>query len=81
LHIHLSGIAYGPKGEKHHLPFAKSKLRYRDLLRALSDRGASGRVLCESPVMEKDALVLQRAWKRIQAAGPTGNDAQHTHAC
>lgn len=68
LHIHLSGIAYGPKGEKHHLPLAEADLRYRDLLRALRDAGASGRILCESPIMEKDAQRLQRAWKRILAA-------------
>jgi len=68
LHIHLSGIAYGPKGEKHHLPLAEADLRYRDLLRALLDSGASGRILCESPIMEKDAQRLQRAWKRILGA-------------
>jgi deoxyribonuclease-4 len=68
LHIHLSGIAYGPKGEKHHLPLARSKLRYRDLLRALRDSGAAGRILCESPLMEKDAKVLQRAWVRARSA-------------
>ncbi|MEX2030510.1 MAG: TIM barrel protein [Anaerolineales bacterium] len=70
MHIHLSGIAYGPKGEKHHLAFAKSKLRYRDLLRALRDSGAVGRILCESPLMEKDAKVLQRAWARVRSAPP-----------
>lgn len=69
LHIHLSGIAYGLKGEKHHLPLADADLRYRDLLRALRDAGASGRILCESPIMEKDARRLQGAWKRILAPG------------
>jgi deoxyribonuclease-4 len=70
LHIHLSGIEYGPKGEKRHLPFRKADLRYRDLLRALHDAGASGRILCESPLMEKDALLLKRAWARLAKARP-----------
>ena len=65
IHIHLSGIAYGPKGEKHHLPLAEADLKYKDLFRALHDSGAAGRVMCESPRMEEDALVLQKAWKRI----------------
>jgi deoxyribonuclease-4 len=67
LHIHLSGIAYGPKGEKNHLPLAEADLKYKDLFRALQDSGAAGRVLCESPAMEKDALVMQRAWRRLEA--------------
>jgi deoxyribonuclease-4 len=70
LHIHLSGIEYGPKGEKRHLPLRKADLRYRDLLRALHDAGASGRILCESPLMEKDALLLKRAWARLAKARP-----------
>lgn len=62
LHIHLSGIAYGPKGEKHHLTLAEADLRYRDLFRALHDNACAGRILCESPIMEDDALVMQQAW-------------------
>ncbi len=69
LHIHLSGIAYGPKGEKNHLPLAEADLKYKELFRALKDSGAAGRVLSESPVMERDALVMQRAWRRLEAGG------------
>lgn len=65
VHIHLSGIAYGPRGEKHHLPIKEADLKYRDLFKALRDAGAAGRVLCESPKMEADALVMKRAWGTI----------------
>lgn len=65
LHIHLSGIAYGPKGEKHHLTLAEADLRYRDLFRALRDNQCAGRILCESPIMEDDALVMQTAWAAL----------------
>jgi deoxyribonuclease-4 len=65
LHIHLSGIEYGPKGEKHHLPLKESDLKYRDLFKALRDSGAAGRVLCESPKMELDALVMKKEWARL----------------
>lgn len=65
MHIHLSGIAYGEKGEKHHLDVDKSDMNYRDLLRALIDMGCEGRVVCESPGLEYDALILQRAYREL----------------
>lgn len=68
LHIHLSGIQYGPKGEKEHLPVEESDLDLRLLFRALRDFGAGGRILCESPAMENDALVLKRIWQEIASS-------------
>lgn len=65
LHIHLSGIEYGPKGEKNHLPVAESDLKLRDLLRALYDFKAGGRILCESPIMEEDALFMRTVWQEV----------------
>ncbi len=72
LHIHLSGIDYGPKGEKKHLPLREADLKYRELLRALVDMKASGRILCESPLMEEDALVMQKAYRRLAAKKDEG---------
>jgi deoxyribonuclease IV len=65
LHIHLSGIEYGPKGEKNHLPVLESDLDLKGLLRALQSFGCQGRILCESPAMEEDALVMQQAWQDL----------------
>ncbi len=65
LHIHLSGIAYGPKGEKEHLKLAEADLDLKALLRALMDFGCSGRILCESPIMEEDALNMKKAWLKL----------------
>ena len=65
LHIHLSGIEYGPKGEKNHLELAKSDLKLEDLYQALCDFGCAGRILCESPIMEEDALNMKRAWMKV----------------
>ncbi len=64
LHIHLSGIEYGPKGEKNHLPLAESDLKLKYLFGVLKDFGAAGRILCESPIMEEDALNMKKAWKK-----------------
>jgi len=65
LHIHLSGIEYGPKGEKNHLPLAEADLDLKALFKALKDFGGAGRILCESPIMEEDALNMKKAWMKI----------------
>ncbi|OGO38394.1 MAG: hypothetical protein A2Z03_11875 [Chloroflexi bacterium RBG_16_56_8] len=65
LHIHLSGIQYGPKGEKHHLPFAEADLDLKALFRALKEFDCGGRILCESPILEKDALNMKKVWMKV----------------
>ena len=65
LHIHLSGIEYGFKGEKQHLELKDSDLNFHELFRALADFKCGGRILCESPIMEDDALVLKSTWCAI----------------
>lgn len=65
LSCHLSGIAYTPKGEKHHLVMAESDFKLEELFKALHDSGCGGRILCESPNLEEDALMFQRTWREI----------------
>ena len=65
LHIHLSGIEYGPKGEKNHLKLAEADLDLKALFRAFKDHGCAGRILCESPIMEEDALNMKKAWMKV----------------
>ena len=65
LHIHLSGINYGPKGEKNHLVMEEADLKFKDLMRALNASGAKGRLMCESPVMEVDALKFKELWIEV----------------
>ena len=65
LHIHLSGIEYGPKGEKNHLALGESDLKINFLFQVLKDFGCAGRILCESPIMEADAENMKRAWMKV----------------
>ncbi len=65
LHIHMSGIQYGEKGEKEHLPLADSDFNLQALFEALKERDCAGRILCESPEMEEDALLMQKVCKKI----------------
>jgi len=65
MHIHLSGIHYGKQGEIKHLNLQESDLNYRELLQALKDLGAEGVVICESPNLEGDALLLQETYRAL----------------
>jgi deoxyribonuclease-4 len=65
MHIHTSGIAYGEKGEKHHLMLDESDLKYKELCKAWKDFKIEGVVICESPTMEADALLLQKTYKKL----------------
>ena len=65
LHVHLSGIEYGLKGEKEHLPLRESDLDLLAIFRALKNFGCQGRLLCESPEMENDALHMLNVWSQV----------------
>lgn len=75
LHAHLSGIAYGPRGEREHLPLNEADLHYRALLQALINRGARGTVGVEAPepFHVADALTLQATYRRLLES-ETGED-------
>jgi len=65
MHLHYSGIAYGPKGERHHLPLRESDARWEDFLKILKQRGIGGVCVCESPLLEEDTLLMQKAYERL----------------
>lgn len=66
LHCHLSGIEYGPKGERNHLMLADSDFDLEGLLQALAELGCRGRILCESPQdMDVDAQFIKTTWEDI----------------
>ncbi len=68
MHIHVSGIAYGKKGEIKHLKLKESDFQYAELLQALKDHDAKGTVICESPNLEEDALLLQATYNTLLKA-------------
>ena len=65
LHTHLSGIEYSAKGERNHLTMDTSDFKLRELFRALHDFGCGGRIMCESPIMEEDALYFKQVWMEV----------------
>ena len=65
MHIHVAGISYSKKGEIKHLNLKESDLQYVELLKALKDYNAKGLVICESPNLEEDALLLQESYNTL----------------
>jgi len=49
MHIHISGIEYGAKGERRHLPLARADLQVDALMGVLRDYNVCGTVICEAP--------------------------------
>jgi len=62
MHLHISGINYGDKGEKNHLPLKDSDMNYKDLMKTLKEFKCKGVVICESPILEKDALLMKETY-------------------
>ncbi len=65
MHIHISGIDYGLKGEKSHLNLRESDFNYMGFLKALKEFSADGTVICESPNLEEDALMLKTLFSEL----------------
>jgi deoxyribonuclease-4 len=65
MHIHCSGIKYGPKGEQKHLNLEESDFQYTELMKALKDCDVKGLLICESPNLEEDALLMQETYNSL----------------
>ena len=63
--MHITGIAYGPKGEKNHLTLKESDLKYQELIKVLKDFKVKGVAISESPNIEEDALLMQKVYKDL----------------
>jgi deoxyribonuclease IV len=65
MHCHLSGINYSEKGERNHLMLKDSDMPYKKILSNLKDLKATGTIICESPIIEKDALLLKKTYDNL----------------
>jgi deoxyribonuclease IV len=71
LHVHVAGILYGEKGEIRHLDLRRSDFNYDSWVQVLNDVGGGGLVVCESPNLEKDALMLKRLYESYHLKSPS----------
>jgi deoxyribonuclease IV len=66
MHIHMSGINYGPKGEKNHLFLEESDFNWKDLLQVWKEFKIKGAVINESPNIEDDAQLMKKYWEGLK---------------
>ena len=65
LHTHFSGIEWSPIGltgkgnERRHLPLGSKSPDYSELVKEILKRKLNITLISESPLLEKDALVLK----------------------
>ncbi|MCR3761322.1 TIM barrel protein [Clostridium felsineum] len=63
MHIHMSGVNYGIKGEKNHLPFKESDFPYEKCIKSFVKFDIKGCIVCESPLLEEDSLLIKRIYE------------------
>lgn len=65
MHIHISGISSNSKGDLKHLNLEKSDFDWKALLKCLKDFNCGGYIICNSPNLEDDALMLKEFYKTL----------------
>jgi deoxyribonuclease-4 len=65
LHIHFSGIEYKNSREVRHVPLGHGGPDMKLFARALLDTGCDATVICESPLLEGDALKLKAVFNAL----------------
>ncbi len=65
MHLHVQGIRYGDTGERSHLTIKDDPAwKYAELMKALKEYKCAGVVVCESPNLETDALILKKTYEK-----------------
>ena len=58
VHCHYSGINYGPKGERNHIPIEKDETR--ELIKELKKQKVNCTLICEAPNTIKDSIEMKK---------------------
>lgn len=64
LHCHFSGINYGPKGERNHLPISSNQPNFEELAKTLIKHKQNIAIICESPLLEQDSLRMKKIFEK-----------------
>jgi deoxyribonuclease-4 len=65
MHIHVSGISSNSKGDLKQLNLEKSKFNWQAMLKVLKDRNCGGYVVCNSPNLEEDAVMMKKYYMAL----------------
>jgi len=72
LHCHFSGVEYGRGGERRHLEVSVRSPDFELLAPSLRRRGYDVTVISESPLLEKDALLMKTMLEGAEADAAAG---------
>lgn len=65
MHMHVAGVEYNGNGERKHLNLKESDFKYSELMKTLKEFKVKGKLILETPVLEKDALMLRQIYNEI----------------
>ena len=65
MHMHVSGIEFTARGERRHVRLQESDFDFKALLRVFKRREIGGILICESPQMEDDALIMKEYYNSL----------------
>jgi len=65
IHSHFSGINYTAAGERNHLPLSSNRPDHMEIARAILKKRVDITMICESPLIEKDALKMKGMFERL----------------
>jgi deoxyribonuclease-4 len=65
MHIHISGISSNSKGDLKHLNLEQSEFNWKELMKALKDNDCRGYIICNSPNLENDAMMLKEYYMSL----------------
>jgi len=65
LHAHFTSIEFTDKGEKRHLPVSERDPDFKLLAKLLKKKNYDIRIICESPLIEKDTRLLKDWFEEI----------------
>jgi deoxyribonuclease-4 len=65
-HSHFSEVAWGDKGEKHHMILGQAySPPFKPLAEVIVENGYNGTIISESPLLDIDALKMKRIYEEI----------------
>jgi len=66
LHCHFTEVEFTEKGERKHLNlFTKNSPPFRPLAQVIVERGYEPTIICESPLLDEDALKMKRIYEEL----------------
>jgi len=68
IHTHFTGVEYSNGNERSHLVLEEGDLKFEPLAKAFVEMGIRPTVICESPILEKDALKMLEIAKKVGLA-------------